>query len=1174
MQRRLKETEAQAKGLGGASQAVSAEARKIESAISSRGPVRFLGIDVVGEKRAAAEVVDTARQTVNEVRQATSKFDPAAFWSRQTSAASASAKAVETETKRAAAAVGAGWLDEAAREERLHANRARAATRATSTVVTDAKTGARLTQAELAKITGTGARVVEAEAKRVGAATGSVLGDLRKLFLQNNFLFRQLGQRAAGDLGFAAAGVGKLALNFSDLAKSSGGATAELEGAASGALSALGAFGPLGAVVVAGTVALTALAVATGAAVAGLFLVAKSVSDAEEHFDDLSRQTGLSTDNLQVLDIVARQSGSTLDKLVGSVGQLQRKLIDASENGSSRLSVGLRKLGIDADDPNKALGQLVDLLGKLPAGTVRTGAAMQIFGRGGREVAGVIDQIVENVGNADGALDRLKKQFTDAGVHIDRDGTATAGRFHDQLILVEAQLESVKRIIGEEALPVVLDATTRFSDWLARNRTEIVDWAKEVEHGAEKIIRLAEEVGKLAALATAPIRIEIDLVRKFVGAGIDEANRAGGGGEVGAGEFGIGGAGGPAAPQPLIDLTRPPEGEFAIAQGRPAATTATDDVAKRIRDAFAQRARGGGGGRKGEDPAEIARRLADISLQETVKGLTAEREALQRSLDLSLIARDKYTQDAINLELKRRQATIDGLKAELAEAENIRKPGQRAVKVAEINARIREEERRSSKEVTQITDDSAAEQLRIGQALADSQLRIVETQTAQVTARIRELADFREVTETEAAHFEEQQILRVFNARERILLNDRRQFVEGSEKYEEITNQLNQLDAERNAALEAFHRQARERFRQAAEFTVQFAAQIRDAFQRAADVQLEAGEANLEPLRNSILTRHQLWDAELRFEIEREDQRHDAAAKGLEDEAALARIRIVNAKELAATLAGINAQSEAEETLHQAKLNQLATQAAEQRRQELLRVADDLTDIAGQIFDAIGTSSKQFWTTLTQTASNFAKQIGKELFKGLLEKGLTGQAQGAEGLIGAIINPILGAGGPHAAVTDNTKATKDNTTAINALTQTMGGSAPLPTAGGLSGVLQFLPNLLRHHATTVGTGSVGGLGTALGDVFGGSRASGGPAEAGKVYRIHDHEFFRPNVSGQILNLQQANALTGGGDVRLNVAVGQDAVDEMVSNYHASPKGKRDMLVRAKANRKVSKLRFA
>src|SRR6185369_10322778 len=527
VQKRLKETQAQAGGLGGASQAVANEVKKIESTLTSRAPVRFLGIDVASEKKAAAEVVNTARTTASQVQQATTKFDSTAFWARQGKAATDSFRTTEHESVRAAKASSLVWdkatLDRikaaeqgAAQEAQVTAKRVASTTRATSTIVRDAKTGATLTQAELAKIIGGGSKVVEAEAAKVGKATGGVLANLQKLFLQNNFLFRQLGQRVAGALGFAAVGVTKIALNFEQLVTKSGGAATGLGDVASNALGATGALGPVGIAVGVVVVGLTALVAASIGAAAGMFYFASSAAEAEERFADLSRQTGLSTDNLQVFDLAARQSGTTLDKFVTGVGQLDRKLVDAAEGGTSRFSVGLKKLGIDAEDPNKAISQLIDLFAKLPAGVTRTGAAMQVFGtRDGKAVVAVVDQITESVGTADGALDRFKKQVQDTGVHINSDGVETAAAFHKQVVLLEAQFESFKRIVGEEALPTVLAAATKFSDWIARNRVEIGNWARDIEHVAEGVLSLTGALLKLAAIAALPMIIELRLIPKI-----------------------------------------------------------------------------------------------------------------------------------------------------------------------------------------------------------------------------------------------------------------------------------------------------------------------------------------------------------------------------------------------------------------------------------------------------------------------------------------------------------------------------------------------------------------------------------------------------------------------------------------------------------------------------------
>lgn len=68
------------------------------------------------------------------------------------------------------------------------------------------------------------------------------------------------------------------------------------------------------------------------------------------------------------------------------------------------------------------------------------------------------------------------------------------------------------------------------------------------------------------------------------------------------------------------------------------------------------------------------------------------------------------------------------------------------------------------------------------------------------------------------------------------------------------------------------------------------------------------------------------------------------------------------------------------------------------------------------------------------------------------------------------------------------------------------------------------------------------IATALGSLFGGGRASGGPVTAGRVYRVNEGaspgrvEAFRPDVSGQIIPLGRMDAIrgAGGGDSTVTV----------------------------------------
>lgn len=71
-----------------------------------------------------------------------------------------------------------------------------------------------------------------------------------------------------------------------------------------------------------------------------------------------------------------------------------------------------------------------------------------------------------------------------------------------------------------------------------------------------------------------------------------------------------------------------------------------------------------------------------------------------------------------------------------------------------------------------------------------------------------------------------------------------------------------------------------------------------------------------------------------------------------------------------------------------------------------------------------------------------------------------------------------------------------------------------------------------------GGGFVGGIVDFFGGLFGGGRAYGGEVTAGQLYRVQERgqEFFRPNVSGEIIPLSKMPAAAGGVQIRQTIQV--------------------------------------
>ena len=121
------------------------------------------------------------------------------------------------------------------------------------------------------------------------------------------------------------------------------------------------------------------------------------------------------------------------------------------------------------------------------------------------------------------------------------------------------------------------------------------------------------------------------------------------------------------------------------------------------------------------------------------------------------------------------------------------------------------------------------------------------------------------------------------------------------------------------------------------------------------------------------------------------------------------------------------------------------------RLQRMRETAEDLGFAFGDVFDSIGRGWESLWASMARTALDIGRQITQDLFRGLIEKLLTGSTGGSRtgGIAGLITGPILGQGIPGCAL-------------------------------------------------------------------------GGPVEAGMLYRVNERgqEFFKPNVSGQVIPMGQ------------------------------------------------------
>lgn len=120
--------------------------------------------------------------------------------------------------------------------------------------------------------------------------------------------------------------------------------------------------------------------------------------------DDIVRvadRTGLLTDEVQQLSFIAKQSGNSIDELVGAVGQMQNRLA----SGDKSAVAAVKALGVSFDElraagPYQQLQLIANAIAQIPDPAGRAQVAMDLFGRTGIAILPTLTSEFERLGNA------------------------------------------------------------------------------------------------------------------------------------------------------------------------------------------------------------------------------------------------------------------------------------------------------------------------------------------------------------------------------------------------------------------------------------------------------------------------------------------------------------------------------------------------------------------------------------------------------------------------------------------------------------------------------------------------------------------------------------------------------------------------------------------------------
>lgn len=258
----------------------------------------------------------------------------------------------------------------------------------------------------------------------------------------------------------------------------------------------------------------SALAAMAAAALSAVGAIGKMVIDVGQEADELntlSKQTGLSTEELQRFQYASELIDVSMETLTGSMTKLTRNMASA-KSGTGETAKAFESLGVSVTDSsgelrdrNEVFNETITALGKVENATERDALAMQIFGRSAQELNPLI------LGGAD-ALQELGDQAQAAGIILDQKTLDGLNDVSDAVDKLKSTATGAKRLLlAGFAQPVsgAIDQLTGYMERLTKAFSEsgfeglTDEFGRVLEDGLSYI---SNNIGKVTEMGTKIIK--------------------------------------------------------------------------------------------------------------------------------------------------------------------------------------------------------------------------------------------------------------------------------------------------------------------------------------------------------------------------------------------------------------------------------------------------------------------------------------------------------------------------------------------------------------------------------------------------------------------------------------------------------------------------------------------
>jgi hypothetical protein len=190
---------------------------------------------------------------------------------------------------------------------------------------------------------------------------------------------------------------------------------------------------------------------------------ASRVNDAADSLNDLAGKLNVSAASLNTIQLAAQQSGGTVDGVATAFQAMSNKIGEAA-SGSKQAQQAFAQLGLNARQlaamqPDQAFRAIADATAKVDNQFQRASMSQDIFGKGARDIQGLLNEGTSAIDDARAALERHGAALTDLDI-------ARIGVMNDELGAQSTIIQNLSTKMLAGFAPSISVATGAFSDLL------------------------------------------------------------------------------------------------------------------------------------------------------------------------------------------------------------------------------------------------------------------------------------------------------------------------------------------------------------------------------------------------------------------------------------------------------------------------------------------------------------------------------------------------------------------------------------------------------------------------------------------------------------------------------------------------------------------------------------